>query len=214
MKRPNAEDKDGRAELQRRVDAIENVFFARVAEGRDVSVEDVKERFGRGGLLIANDPKGKDATSVGMIDGVIKSFKPGLNSAGPKTEGTRMDFEARIKELEGALAAVEAERDALKARIDSTDKFLASDSYPSAIKNLAMQVLRGEEEPSTLKGAVVVFDAQKEAAAASAAAQDSAEAPEAASAPSVDSAAHDGTVATYADYEAALKLAKQAAGRE
>ena len=70
---PDISTKKGRDILQERVDAIENVFIQRVAEGRKTTIEDVKENFGRGALLIADNPEGPDAVKVGMIDFLIES---------------------------------------------------------------------------------------------------------------------------------------------
>lgn len=66
------ETKKGRNILQDRVDSIERVFMSRIAEGRKISIEVVRETFGRGDVLIAKDPDSdkKDALSVGMIDAV------------------------------------------------------------------------------------------------------------------------------------------------
>lgn len=65
--------KKGMAESQRQADALERVFISRVAEGRGVSEQTVIDDFGKGGLLIAQDPDpdSPDALSVGMIDALI-----------------------------------------------------------------------------------------------------------------------------------------------
>lgn len=55
------------------IDAIERVFLQKVAEGRNTTVENVIENFGKGGTLIASDPDNgqPDALKSGMIDRVI-----------------------------------------------------------------------------------------------------------------------------------------------
>ena len=70
------ETKKGRNILQDRVDSIERVFMSRIAEGRKISIEVVRETFGRGDVLIAEDPDldKEDALSVGMIDKVENSI--------------------------------------------------------------------------------------------------------------------------------------------
>lgn len=70
---PDVSTKKGRDILKDRVDAIENVFIQRVAEGRKTTIENVKENFGRGALFIAENPSGQDAIKAGMIDGLIES---------------------------------------------------------------------------------------------------------------------------------------------
>jgi len=63
----------GRDIIQAQIDAMERVFINTVAEGRNTTTEDVIANFGKGGVLIANDPgEGiPDALSVGMIDSVM-----------------------------------------------------------------------------------------------------------------------------------------------
>jgi ClpP class serine protease len=71
---PEKNTEDGSKEslkiLQDRADALERIFLERVSTGRGVTVETVKKKFGRGGVLVAEDPdKSKpDAISVGLID--------------------------------------------------------------------------------------------------------------------------------------------------
>ncbi len=67
------ETKQGQAVLQEEVNSMERIFHARVAEGRGISIKQVKNDFGKGGILVANDPDPKkdDALSVGMIDAIL-----------------------------------------------------------------------------------------------------------------------------------------------
>jgi signal peptide peptidase SppA len=74
-KRPNINSEDGRAIIQRRVDAIQEIFVATVARNRGVSEETVLKDFGQGDIKI-----GKAAVAAGMADrlgsleGVIESL--------------------------------------------------------------------------------------------------------------------------------------------
>jgi ClpP class serine protease len=63
MKRPDVTTDEGRAAVQAEVDAIEDVFVADVAAGRRVSVERVREAYGRGAMVPA-----ARAVAVGMAD--------------------------------------------------------------------------------------------------------------------------------------------------
>jgi ClpP class serine protease len=63
MKRPDVTTDEGRAAVQAEVDAIEDVFVADVAAGRGVSIERVREAFGRGAMVPA-----ARAITVGMAD--------------------------------------------------------------------------------------------------------------------------------------------------
>lgn len=58
---------------QDEVDAAERVFIRKIAEGRGVDDKKVIENFGKGGMLIAEDPDPDkpDALKSGMIDAVI-----------------------------------------------------------------------------------------------------------------------------------------------
>ena len=82
--------KAGRKVLEGRVNAIERIFIKRVAEGRGVSEETVAKKFGRGDVMIAQDPDSKnaDAISSGMIDGMI----------GMSVQGTSATLTAQAEE--------------------------------------------------------------------------------------------------------------------
>lgn len=62
-KRPDLGTKDGRAQYQKRVDDNAAVFVENVARNRAVTPDQVAEKFGKGGLLMA-----REALTVGMID--------------------------------------------------------------------------------------------------------------------------------------------------
>ena len=55
------------------VDAMERVFIDKVATGRNTTVKNVIENFGKGGMFIAQDPDPDkpDAIKAGMIDSII-----------------------------------------------------------------------------------------------------------------------------------------------
>lgn len=69
---PDIAKKSGKDIIQERIDALERVFISRIAEGRGLSIKHIQERFGKGGVLIAQDPENNidDALSVQMIDKV------------------------------------------------------------------------------------------------------------------------------------------------
>lgn len=73
-KAAGVDTKNGRDELQRQADALERIFIARVAVGRGVSEQVVIDTFGKGGMLIAQDPDSSqpDAISVGLIDRLVE----------------------------------------------------------------------------------------------------------------------------------------------
>jgi ClpP class serine protease len=65
----------GRDVLQDRADQLEDVFLARVAEGRGKSVDTIAETFGKGALLTA-----REALAVGMIDAIVPAVPAGVRS--------------------------------------------------------------------------------------------------------------------------------------
>lgn len=64
-KRPDFRTEEGLAEVQGLVDSLASVFVKTVAKNRGVSVEEVLDRFGKGGLIV-----GAEAVRRGMADGL------------------------------------------------------------------------------------------------------------------------------------------------
>lgn len=65
LKRADLSSDDGRNNIQKIVNRLEDVFIASVARNRSVNIEDVAADFGQGGLLV-----GADAVAAGMADRV------------------------------------------------------------------------------------------------------------------------------------------------
>jgi ClpP class serine protease len=119
-KAPNLATEEGQAVLQKEVDATERVFIQSIADGRGVTPEYVIENYGKGALLIAQDPDPDtpDALSAGLIDGLSFGASAvgdgGQMAAGPTKF---QDFpmvdrpwdgnaaEMRVRKLVGATAA-------------------------------------------------------------------------------------------------------------
>jgi ClpP class serine protease len=83
-KAPDISKKSGLNILQDRVDALERIFIKRIADGRGVTEEHVREKFGRGAVMIADDPDETkdDALNVKMIDSVVNRIGKSLPSEG------------------------------------------------------------------------------------------------------------------------------------
>jgi ClpP class serine protease len=64
-KRPDPRTEDGRAAIIRHLDAIDDLFVGAIAEGRGISLDAVRQGYGRGASLLAGDAKER-----GMIDGI------------------------------------------------------------------------------------------------------------------------------------------------
>lgn len=86
-KRPDLSTEEGQAKVRAMIDGIEEVFIKDVATGRKVSVDTVKQNFGRGGTKSA-----RQAKEAGMIDrvepGGLSALLSRLGSRGrPTTPG-------------------------------------------------------------------------------------------------------------------------------
>ena len=182
---------DGLKEIQSRVNAMTRIFIKRVSEGRNVSEKIVEKDFGRGGMLVAQDPDEEqpDAIRVGMIDGIIHGFADvedtdeiesrtdtlnPVSTGQPTTEGhmdtlqellaanpaVRVEYEETLKKAraEGATTADEAHQ----AKVKALKPYIGNTAYPEKIGQFAMGVLTGETDLQSFRGAVMVFDMNKE----------------------------------------------------
>ena len=100
-KRPDPATEKGRAEIQRTVDDLAEVFIAAVAEYRDTTPEKVASDFGQGGVLVGQ--KAVDAgmaDRVGSFESVLEELaahgrpgvpgRAGASAKGPAAEGKQM----------------------------------------------------------------------------------------------------------------------------
>ena len=72
-KRANPTTDTGRAEIQRVVDDLADVFIKEVARFRDVTAEEVAEKFGEGGLIIGQKAIDRNmADELGSLESVIQ----------------------------------------------------------------------------------------------------------------------------------------------
>lgn len=215
-KAPRVDTEEGVEEIRTRINAIERVFIARVAMGRGVSEERVKSDFGRGSVLIADDPSdANDALSVGMIDGILytpQSRQENTNIAAvsaidgdaAKIEGDTMAEENKI-EANAELDALKADHAGLQARIERATPYLSSTEYPATIKAIALKVINGEIGADSLDSAVSVYDALKETKVSNAAVADSAEIAEPVTTPiDVPQLSDDGVIRNELDYKATM----------
>jgi ClpP class serine protease len=176
-KYPDPETESGAKVIQDRVDAIERIFYKRISEGRGVSIKDIAEKFGRGGVLVSYDPDSDrpDAVTVGMIDEVLginisentksktmtteENSMPTLAELMESDSGVRAEVEARDQSTEDR--ARTSERDKHTTLISKVAPYLTSE-YPEKIKTLAVKVLKGESKLEVLEGAVLFYDAEAE----------------------------------------------------
>lgn len=127
-KRPDTKTEEGRAKIVANLDALHGVFVRRVAEGRDVSPEVVRESFGRGALVIA-----EKALSVGMLDEV---------------RGAHFERAPKTEESEKGGVAAQAEKANKKAgrgnKPMTLDQLKAE--HPDAYKEARAEGIQAERE--------------------------------------------------------------------
>jgi ClpP class serine protease len=98
FKRPDPSTDEGRAAIQRDVDAIENVFIADVAAGRGVPEGVVREQFGKGAMVSASEAvRVGMADRVGTLEGVLSqgSGASRTRSAGGRNARATAEIETR-----------------------------------------------------------------------------------------------------------------------
>jgi ClpP class serine protease len=94
-KRPDPSTDEGRAAIQRDVDAVESVFVADVAAGRGVSEGVVREQFGKGAMVSAAEAvRVGMADRVGTLEGVLSE---GSGVSRTKAAGSRLRASAEIE---------------------------------------------------------------------------------------------------------------------
>ena len=174
-----------RQEIKQKVNATERVFLARVANGRGITVAQVKEKFGQGAVFLAQDPSGEnpDAISAGMIDGLVEGasitpstaaveITPTVAEIKTPTEKKKMTLKELLASDPGAKAeydaalkvAADTARDAVtadyKARFEAVKPFLGSEEYASAedIREAGLQVMAGDLETPMFKMMVTMHD--------------------------------------------------------
>jgi ClpP class serine protease len=229
-KNPDPTTKAGRAAYQAQLDALEQVFLARVAEGRKTTIEDVAKNYGAGAMLISSSPSNGDKTSVsvGMIDGVIGGFDRKIDpiSENAKTEEipqifteTKMNLaeflaanpEARqaIADLEGA--AYKRGSDEYKARYAQAGLVLSGE-YPTVMKDLANKVMTGELRPEVLQGALAMHTHTAEQNKTAQAVEETAKIAETPAVPEHKTTSTDGVIRSEDDYKASVNKERVARG--
>ena len=123
-KAPDISTDHGVEVLQREVDATERVFIRAVAEGRDKTDQYVIDNFGKGAMLIAEDPDGSkpSALSVGLIDsvdssGVANSDELGYNSEELQNEPSGADGGHQIRRSKMDAKTLQLEHPATYAEV-------------------------------------------------------------------------------------------------
>ncbi|WP_276200582.1 S49 family peptidase [Chelatococcus sp. XZ-Ab1] len=158
-KRTDLASDEGRARIQRTIDAMEDVFIAAVAKGRGVKTDDVVARFGRGDVLV-----GAAAVAAGMADRlgsfeqVVAELAEGRSPKPPTSKRTismtdipKAEHEAAVAaarkegDAEGRKAGALAERDRIKAimALDEAKGREASAQHIALTTDLSAEVAKG-----------------------------------------------------------------------
>lgn len=97
-KRPDPETEEGRAEIVRFLDQVNELFVRSIANGRETSSQDVTENFGRGASFVADEAKRR-----GMVDSIANPMaKANASSKGKTTtvaDGAGKDEAMDLKTL-------------------------------------------------------------------------------------------------------------------
>lgn len=93
-KRPDASSDSGRAQIQKIVDDLADIFISHVARNRGVDIKVVAEKYGQGNMIVA-----KEAIELGMIDrlgsleGLITELNKSTNNSTQIFQGgSAMDY--------------------------------------------------------------------------------------------------------------------------
>jgi len=155
-KRPDVESEAGRAEVQKLVDAVGQVFVDSVAENRAISPANVIERFGRGRMWVAASAVAVGmADRVGMLEEVIARLRAGMGAAAPTVPSPAKAMEQRAVIAAAADLMKTHPGTALKARWladrrlrDEFGTFGAFEAYERAAERGKVSLIRDR----TLKG--------------------------------------------------------------
>ena len=151
--------KAGRDAIQERIDAAERIFFARLAEGRGVTMDHIIERFGQGALLPAQDPSAdaNDAIRAGMIDGLVPGAGFGSSSSRHAAAPLAATPEPNPAEA-GNKSSQEVHRMNLSEFLAGA--ILGSDAYAAnvPVRKKAIECLEGKISVDALDGVVGMAD--------------------------------------------------------
>jgi len=175
----------GRLQVIERITKFESVFIDYVAIGRNTTAENVKENFGKGGMLIA-----REALQAGMIDNIISTINKPVALSDVKSpvsitgqtetleQGDNMaditmseeDFQAKIeaaangaaeKTAEKLTATFEADRKAEAAEAERKSGFSALlAAYPEQASMINDEIAK-EDAHATAEFALKVGSAEK-----------------------------------------------------
>ena len=159
-KRPDVTTDEGQAIIRETLDALFELFAGRIANGRDTTLEDVSENYGRGRIFVA-----EDAAKRGMID-CVGATGCSINTSSDDfstedSEGKKMDLnELKTAHPEVYAAAVNEgvakERDRVGAHLTLGTQSGAMETAVNAVKD-------GSELTATLQAEYMAASMKKNA---------------------------------------------------
>lgn len=170
-KRPDPTTEEGKRVIVENLDATEKIFIDTIASGRNTTAENVRENYGRGGLVYASD-----AIENGMIDGMLDTTAQATTpakSGKTKTEAKKMDLNQLKAEHPGLYAqavaagreeALNSERERVEAHLilaeSSGDMQTAIDAIKSGdgVTNL----ITAKHQAAAMKSSAVQARADEE----------------------------------------------------
>ena len=217
-KRPNLTTDDGRAVVRRELDAIFDLFAARVIQGRATNdptfTRDTITNL-RGSTILANE-----ALEIGLVDAVQDRTKHAATAA-QTPKGSNMDLTQFLAENPEAAAEYKTKLEAAQPPVETSPvvepapapvvnhdqaiAVLSSDVYPGPLKALAANVLKNEQSADALSAAVAVHDATIEATKSNAAAQAAAQLPATPAEPNIEGPSASGKIEKPEDIKATIE---------
>jgi ClpP class serine protease len=194
-KRPDYDTEEGMQVFKDELNSIFNVFVKSILEKRSGKLSEKSIKALKGQIKISADAifygladkyiKQSELSDYfnseqsGNESDEISTYVQHTTPAGETEEA--MNLEKFLAENPDAMAAykaaigeeyergVEAGKKEKQTQIDAAAKYLESDKYKGAIRNLAVKVLKGESKVEALEGAVTAFDMMAEQTASKAA---------------------------------------------
>lgn len=169
-KSPSISDEAGRAEIKEQINAIERIFYMRIAQGRGITTDKIKADFGQGSVLIAYDPDDTQASALsnGMIDGIMGTSHLETLKASAKTPATADNksespaLNGDSKSQNGSVLVTGKQKMATLAELLAADP-QASAEHTAQIASAKQQVTQELEAVQTRRSALAstVMDAEK-----------------------------------------------------
>jgi len=148
-KSPDPMTTKGKAMIVDELDEMEDLFLRRVAEGRGVTVETVKEKFGQGGTMLA-----KRALEVGLIDR-IETQKLKMTYIAPVVDPDQQPNIDSKKAVSSITTYTTSDNAPLAGKIETKEYSPNEGQKPKERKRMDIQILKNEH-PDVFAQAVKV----------------------------------------------------------